>query len=73
MTVNLILGNLLLVFGVMKIGMYFFGKKLTLSRLEALKARFGDRKGTWIYLFIYAAVPIFFGVAVLFREYRFLN
>ena len=73
MTVNLILGNLLLVFGVMKIGMYFFGKKLTLSRLEALKARFGSRKGTWIYLFVYAALPIIFGVAVLFREYRLLN
>ena len=73
MTVNLFLGNLLLIFGIMKIGMYLFGKNLKLSRLEALKARFGSRKGTWIYLFVYAALPIIFAVLILFREYRLLN
>lgn len=73
MTVNLFLGNLLLIFGIMKIGMYFFGKKLTLARLEALKARFGNRKGAWIYLLLYAALPIVFGVMVLFYEYRRLG
>lgn len=73
MTVNLFLGNLLLIFGIMKIGMYLFGKNLKLSRLEGLKARFGARKGTWIYLFIYAALPIVFAVLILFREYRLLN
>ncbi len=70
MSVNLMLGNLLIAFGVMKLGLYFFGKKLTLARLEALKARFGDRKGAWLYLFIYAVLPIAFGIAMLFREYR---
>lgn len=70
MSVNLMLGNLLIAFGVMKLGLFFFGKRLTLARLEALKARFGSRRGTWFYLFIYAVVPIAFGMATLLREYR---
>ncbi len=73
MSLNLILGNLLIAFGVMKLGLFFFGKRLTLARLEALRARFGSHKGSWIYLLIYAALPIVFGVMVLFYEYRRLG
>ncbi len=70
MSLNLILGNLLLAFGVMKIGMYFFRNKQTLPRLEALRARWGERGGTFVYLLIYAALPVLVACLILFREYR---
>jgi len=50
MSFNFYLGILLLIFGLMKIGLFIFGKNLTLARLVALKNRFGSRKGTAIYI-----------------------
>ncbi|HRK61935.1 MAG TPA: hypothetical protein PLY88_05240 [Candidatus Omnitrophota bacterium] len=49
MSFNFYLGILLLIFGLMKTGLFIFGKNLTLARLVALKNRFGSRKGTAIY------------------------
>ncbi len=73
MNLNLFLGAALLVFGIMKVLLYCFGKRLTLSRLEGLREKFGVQKGTWIYFLIYAATPIVIGTLFLLREWSLLS
>ncbi len=74
MSPNLILGNFLIMFGLIKIGTYFFGKnRLALTRLETFKKKFGAEKGVWIYFLLYVTLPITTGILILFFEYRHLG
>jgi uncharacterized membrane protein HdeD (DUF308 family) len=71
MSWDLILGNLLLMVGIMKLAGYFRGRKSqTLVRLEGLKSKLGAKLGTLSYIAIYVALPITIAVVILFQGYR---
>lgn len=62
------LGALLVTFGVMKLAMFFFHKKIHLARLEMLRQKLGLRGGTAAYLLFYAVLPLFVGGVFFWRE-----
>lgn len=68
---NLILGNLLLMVGLMKLAGYFRGRNnQTLVRLEFLKSKLGSKVGDMSYIAIYITLPITVAVVILFQGYR---
>lgn len=68
---NLILGNLLLMVGIMKLAGYFRGRNnQTLVRLEGLKSKFGVKAGNVSYIAIYIVLPVTIAVVILFQGYR---
>lgn len=65
MEANIFLGNLLIIFGFIKIIMYLFRSRLRLARLELLIQKYGEKKGTGFYFLIYTVAPITIGFLVL--------
>lgn len=64
--INLIIGSVIIIYAVVMFVLRTFGDGKQVKKLEPMKEKYGERTGSAIHFFAYVAVPLIFGLLIIY-------